>query len=79
MPKQIVVEELPTCDFCPEPARYDGRVRAFGGPVWAYCCPSCWERRRFDSSLGTGKGQRLVLAHEGSRVKDKEPLPRMAF
>lgn len=79
MAKQVVVSELPQCDFCEEPARYDSQVRAFGGPTWANTCPHHWRVKAAQpGKLGTGIGQRLVLAHEGGRVGDREKLPRMS-
>jgi hypothetical protein len=77
MSKQVVVSELPTCDFCPEKARYDSHIRVFGGVTWAKTCPEHWRIKRISSRLGTGFGQRLVLASEGTRVKDSEPLPKL--
>lgn len=79
MAKQVVVDELPKCDFCEEPARYDSVVRAFGGPTWGYTCPHHWRvKAARPGKLGTGIGQRLVLEHEGGRVPDSEPLPKMS-
>jgi hypothetical protein len=48
---------LPTCDFCAATAQYDGRTRRFG---WARMC---WVHfAAFGVGLGTGKGQKLVVA-----------------
>lgn len=66
MSSSTTVSSLPDCDICKyvsrptnkiEPAAYDGKTK--DGP-WANMCD-----RHFKShgvGLGTGKGQRLVLA-----------------
>ncbi len=57
MSDQVEVTELPKCDICGDTAKYDGRT--IHGP-WANMCQT-----HFDVNgvgLGTGKGQRLVLA-----------------
>jgi len=77
MSKQVVVPSLPTCDFCPEPARYDSPVVVFGGTTWANTCPSHWRAKRVSNKLGTGFGQRLVLESEGGRIRDNEKLVRI--
>lgn len=62
MANEVRVAELPDCDYCltyrrKVPALYDGKTKS--GP-WAYMC-----KRHFGAygvGLGTGKGQRLVVA-----------------
>ena len=59
MSEQVVVAKFPQCDFCGLNGRFDGKT--IMGP-WANMC-----RIHFAShgvGLGTGKGQRLVLAEE---------------
>jgi hypothetical protein len=73
----VVVSSLPDCDFClmgivprRRPARYDGATRQ--GP-WANMCEEQhWEQ--YGVGLGTGRGQRLVLASE-STTGPKEGSP----
>lgn len=77
MSKQVVVSELPQCNFCEKPARYDSQVVVFGGTTWGYTCPQHWRSKRVSPKLGTGFGQRLVLESEGGRVRDNEKLPAM--
>lgn len=77
MSKQVVVTELPKCDFCEQPARYDSPVVVFGGTTWANTCPQHYRAKRATTKLGTGFGQRLVLASEGDRVRDNEKLPKV--
>jgi len=43
------------CDFCGDPALYDGKTMA--GP-WAYMCEACF--KKYGTGLGTGIGQRIV-------------------
>jgi hypothetical protein len=50
--------ELPTCNFCPKTAHFDFATRM--GP-WAYGCFEHYFAHRAANSLGTGKGQRLVV------------------
>lgn len=40
-------------------AEYD--FKTYKGP-WAYGCESCWKDNRAYNELGTGKGQKLMLA-----------------
>ena len=77
MSKQVVVQSLPKCDFCDDPARYDSPVVAFGGTTWAYTCPPHWRAKRVSNRLGTGYGQRLVLESEGGRIRDNEKLVKV--
>lgn len=66
MSSQVTVASLPDCDICKhvsrptnrvEKARYDGKTKE--GP-WANMCDRHF--RQYGVGLGTGKGQRLVLA-----------------
>lgn len=67
MPKDLVevkMASLPLCDFCQiegkrEEAQYDFRTQFSS---WAYGCQRHYEQHRMHPELGTGKGQRLVLA-----------------
>lgn len=59
MGEQVIVSTLPTCDFCDNLARYDFKTRM--GP-WANGCPEHWRANRLYPTLGTGKGQKLILA-----------------
>jgi hypothetical protein len=62
---EVKVASLPPCDLCkdlgretPAPAAYDGKT--VYGP-WAYMCEEHWLLHGV-GQLGTGYGQRLVLA-----------------
>ena len=57
---EVELETLPKCNFCEEDARYDAKTTK--GP-WAYMCERHWSFYG-SQKLGTGKGQRLVLAGE---------------
>jgi hypothetical protein len=57
MGERVTVARLPKCDFCAEPAQYDGKTRM--GP-WANLCPNHFVD--YGTGLGTGRGQRYVLA-----------------
>lgn len=70
MATETTVSELPRCDFAPTsawpnygpcegPARYDFKTK--GGP-WANGCERHYRAYRAFRELGTGKGQRLVVA-----------------
>ena len=56
MVREVIVAELPKCDFCSSKAAYDGKTR-FG--AWANMCEYHFVQHGI--GLGTGKGQRLVL------------------
>jgi hypothetical protein len=56
---EAVVSKYPQCDFCTQEAHYDGKTTQ--GP-WAYMCDNCFKEHGV--GLGTGRGQRLVLAKE---------------
>ena len=58
MGKTVVVDSLPKCDFCGNEAHYDGKTTAHG--VWAYMCEKHF--RQYRVGLGTGKGQKLIVA-----------------
>jgi hypothetical protein len=55
--KVIVVESVPTCNFCEQPGPYDFPTRM--GP-WANACQKHWEAYRIHADLGTGKGQMWI-------------------
>lgn len=60
----VVLEHLPSCDFCKEqgidrPARFDFRTRR--GTQWAFGCAEHYERERLSARLGVGSGQMLLV------------------
>jgi hypothetical protein len=64
----VVVSVIPNCDICQvgpwprtTPAVVDGKTQQ--GP-WAYMCEQHHEQ--YGVGLGTGRGQRLVLASEST-------------
>lgn len=68
MGTQVTVTALPSCDFCAQagdttPATYDART--VYGP-WANMCERHW-RIYTNRQLGTGHGQKLVLAEQEDR------------
>lgn len=75
MSDRVTVAVLPDCDFCKfgrlgagrpvdrpkiTPAAYDGKTNQAGLGVWAFMCEEHFET--YGVGLGTGLGQRLVLA-----------------
>jgi len=54
------VDRIPNCDFCGQPAQFDGATKQ--GP-WAYMCKSCFDQN--GRGLGLGKGQELIVKKEG--------------
>lgn len=70
----VTVSALPDCAFCPigdkRPAEYD--FKTLDGR-WGYGCREHYILRRLFDKLGTGKGQRLVLA------EDANPLHTRTF
>ena len=50
------ITNRPACDFCHQPAEYDGKTKL--GP-WAYMCQKCFAI--FGVGLGLGKGQQLII------------------
>lgn len=59
MSDKVTVQDLPHCDLCgvPSEAAYDGAT--IMGP-WANMCKTHFQQ--YGVGLGTGRGQRLVLA-----------------
>jgi len=57
---EIIVDELPKCDFCSNKAGYDMKL-ARGG-YWAYLCE---DHKKLGIKLGVGYGQKLVLSKGG--------------
>lgn len=53
------VAELPKCDFCGQPAKYDAATKQ---GAWAFMCESDYQFERRFADLGLGKGQKLVKA-----------------
>jgi len=64
MGESVRVSVIPNCDLCSEKGM-DRRSHAYAkldiGPwgPWAYVCKSCFDT--YHCSLGTGRGQRLIL------------------
>lgn len=53
------ISRIPLCDFCKKkPARYD--FKTIHGP-WAYGCRDDYLANRMYDSLGSGRGQELIL------------------
>ena len=62
MSTAVKVHRLPKCDFHPNEdhlATYD--FKTFQGP-WGNGCEEAYQQNRAFDTLGTGKGQRLILA-----------------
>ncbi len=59
MAKTRVVNEFPKCAFCSQQARYDAKTILSVG--WAYMCRVHYILLRLHPTLGTGKGQELIL------------------
>jgi hypothetical protein len=59
MSTEVKVARIPKCDFCSNPAVYDGKT--IMGP-WANMCGSHFSAHGV--GLGTGRGQRLILEGE---------------
>lgn len=55
------VAKLPECNFCSEPALYDFKTKM--GP-WAFGCQKHFDIHRLFDTLGTGRGQKLVVEEE---------------
>jgi hypothetical protein len=59
------VTTIPNCDLCKHfkgtttPAAYDGATRA---GAWAYMCEEDFQT--YGVGLGTGRGQKLILAND---------------
>lgn len=53
------VAKRPNCDICGAPAHYDAKTKH--GP-WAYLCVEHFASMAASHELGTGRGQRLVVA-----------------
>lgn len=66
---EVEVAKLPDCDIHKYdmkkpgvPAAYDAKTRR--GP-WANMCEECFPREALYTTLGVGKGQRLILKSDG--------------
>lgn len=60
MSTEAKVARLPVCDFCDQTAHYDAKTAV--GP-WAHLCEQHFQTcAMYPLALGTGRGQRLVLA-----------------
>jgi hypothetical protein len=59
----VKVSELPSCDFCGLPAKFDGRTKLAG--AWANMCTNHFIEAGI--GLGLGKGQRLLLQNETAK------------
>ena len=55
-----IVDEIPECDFCFNPAIVDGKT---GYGSWAHMCTIYFNR--YGIGLGLGKGQCLILEKTG--------------
>lgn len=55
MSTETTVSMIPNCDFCFNPASYDGKTKM--GP-WANMCEDCF--KKYGVGLGTGKGQKFI-------------------
>jgi hypothetical protein len=53
---EVVVKELPKCQFCDDQAAFDGRT--VHGP-WAFMCQAHWDEHGVGHT-GVGYGQRLI-------------------
>ena len=65
--REVEVDKLPQCDFCYDPALYDGKT--FRG-YWAYMCQA-----HFDAigvGLGLGKGQKLILREKKEKQSEEQ-------
>lgn len=69
MSTEVQVSVLPPCDIDvakgyrpPRKARYDAIIDINGRRTWANVCAECWRLYSPTRTLGTGIGQRLVLA-----------------
>ncbi len=58
MSTQIIVSNLPHCDFCEKIAHYDIKTRS---GFWANACEDHFKTHSRKKKLGTGFGQRLIL------------------
>jgi hypothetical protein len=58
MKNEMIVSNLPQCDFCGKDAEYD--FSTVLGP-WANGCEKCYKKYRRHAELGIGKGQKLIL------------------
>jgi hypothetical protein len=57
----VVVTEIPSCDFCDQPGRYDCRTKY--GP-WAHCCYDHYLVHRASPHLGVGNAQAWITPDE---------------
>lgn len=65
--KKIVVEDLPSCNFCGAPAKYDIPTK-FGS--WAYACPSCFQLYAGSNAKSVGKQlEEKTVTHKQLTVK----------
>lgn len=55
--KESTALKLPKCDFCPKKASYEG-ITIHG--TWSAMCSKHFNK--VGTSLGLGKGQRLIVA-----------------
>jgi hypothetical protein len=60
----VEVNAIPQCQFCTDPAGYDGRTNM--GP-WAFMCQAHWDEHG-PGATGVGYGQKLVLRATGFTV-----------
>jgi hypothetical protein len=62
MADKVIITQPKKCDFCPAQAEYD--FKTYMGP-WANACEDDYLFYRAYQTLGTGKGQKLVLDTTG--------------
>jgi hypothetical protein len=55
----VEMAQRPKCQFCPNPAQYDGRT---GMGPWAYMCDLHFQMHGLGTGLGVG--QRIVVKKE---------------
>lgn len=58
----VLVDIVPKCAFCDQPAKYDFAM--FTG-AWVYGCQRHWEQYRATPNLGVGQGIELKLKGPG--------------
>jgi len=66
MADKAYVAQLPKCDWCDRPAHYD--FKTVMGP-WGNGCEEHYLEYRESSTLGTGKGQKLIAIVGQKEVK----------
>jgi len=65
---KIVLDKIVKCDFCKNFALFDAKTKA---GQWAWMCKDCYPEKRYYSTLGLGKGQKI---HYIINPKEGDPL-----